>query len=118
MLLIRGRALAGFLFVFLCSMTCSVLTVTAYHAFFAQKTVVMDIAGFIASQKEGYVTGKISAGELVENIDSLVSRMHALQKRRIMVIDRAAARSVKEGPAAMVPDPPGDDDDDREGWPP
>lgn len=115
MLLIRGRALAGFLFVVLCSMTCSVATVAVYHVFFSQKTVVMDIAGFIASQKEGYVTGKISAGELVENIDSLVSRMRALQKRRILIIDRAATGPVKEGPATMVPDPVRDDDDDREG---
>jgi hypothetical protein len=120
MLLIRSRPLAGFIIVLLCSMVCSVLTVAVYHVFFTQKIVVMDIAGFIASQKEGYTAGRISAGELVENIDSLVSRISALQKTRALVIDRAmmqaGTKPAKEGPAVTSPGPARDDEDDPERW--
>jgi hypothetical protein len=114
MFLIRAPVLAGIVTVFACSMACSVLTVAAYHVFFSQRTVVMDIAGFIASQKEGYATGKISAGELVHNIDSLVSRIGGVKKDRALVIDRPATGPAKEGPAVTVYDPAAEDDDDPE----
>jgi len=40
----------------------------------------MDIVVYVASPKEGYATGKISGGELVENIDALVSEINAVKK--------------------------------------
>ena len=113
MFLIRAPALAGLVIVFACSTACSVLTVAAYHVFFSQKTVVMDIAGFIASQKEGYTAGKISAGELVHNIDSLMSRIGSVKKDRVLVIGPPVSDPAKEGPAITVHDPAAEDDDDR-----
>jgi hypothetical protein len=114
MFLIRTPVLAGLVIVFACSTACSVLTVAAYHVFFSQKTVVMDIAGFVASQKEGYTAGKISAGELVHNIDSLICRIGSVEKNRVLVIDQPAAGLAKEGPTISVDDPAAEVDEDRE----
>lgn len=113
MFLIRAPVLAGLVIVLACSTACSVLTVAAYHVLFLQRTVVMDIAGFIASQKEGYTAGKISAGELVHNIDSLMSRIGSVKKDRVLVIGPPVSDPAKEEPAITVHDPAAEDDDDR-----
>lgn len=110
MLLTPGRSLAGLVIVLVCSMACSVLTVAAYHVLFSQKTVVIDIAGFITAQKEGYMTGKISARELVDNIDSLMSRIKTVKMDDVLVVDREAARLPGEGATIGVPDLEPDDD--------
>ena len=110
MFLIRRRTFAGLVIVLACSIASSVMTVAAYHVFFSPRTVVMDIAGFITAQKEGYMAGKISAGELVANIDSLMSRIKAVKTNDAVIVDREAAGIAKQGPAAGVPDPPSDDD--------
>lgn len=114
MFLTRRRTFAGLVIVLVCSIACSILTVAAYHVFFSRRTVVMDIAGFIASQKEGYAAGRVSAGELVQNIDSLMSRIRAAKANDVLVVDRKTAGLPKEGTAVGAPDPSPDDDDDGE----
>ena len=99
------------LIVFACSVLCSVATVAVYHMFFSQRTVVMDIAGFIASQRDGYVSGKISAGDLVHAIDGLVDRIGAVKRNEAIVLDRHMIM-MKDRPSFS--DPAGSDNDDDE----
>lgn len=68
--------------VILVSVTCSLITMIAYHIYLSERAIVMYIAGFINSQKDGYMTGKISSGKLVENINSLILGHKFLQKKR------------------------------------
>ena len=113
MLLIKNSGLKNFAVTVLLSISCSVITMAAYHVYFSQRTVVMDIAGFIASQKEGYMAGKISAGELVQNIDTLVSQIGTVERDKVLLLDEAAVTGFAKGRPA-VPDPAAEDDDDRE----
>ncbi len=68
------------------SIICSAATMAMYHLYFSERVVLMDIAGFINSQKDGYTTGKISSGKLVENINSLVSGLGAMKKSRVYIL--------------------------------
>ncbi len=113
MLLIKNSGLKNFTVTVLLSVSCSVTTIAAYHVYFSQRTVVMDIAGFIASQKEGYMAGKISAGELVQNIDTLVSRIGTVKRDRVLILDQTAATGFAKG-RSTVTDPAAEDDDDQE----
>ena len=95
------------------SIACSVFTVAVYDRFFAQKIVAVDIASFIASQKDGYLAGRITAGELVRNIEGLLGRMQRKAKNEVLVLEEAVAGDVKhydlepDGTAA-------DEEDNRE----
>lgn len=113
MLLIKKTGLKKFAVTVLLSVSCSIMTIAAYHVYFSQRTVIMDIAGFIASQKEEYMAGKISAAELVRNIDTLVSQMGTVKKDKVLVLDQAAVTGFAKG-RFPVPDPFVGDDDDQE----
>lgn len=107
---ISGRQGWGNLLIMLaCSAVCSVVSVAVYHVFFSQRTVVMDIAGFITSQREGYARGEVSAGEVVQNIDGLVSRIRAVRPNEAVILDRVPAHSAKSRLTVS-----GGDDEDEE----
>ena len=113
MLLIKKSRLKNFAVTVLLSVSCSIMTVAAYHVYFSQRTVIMDIAGFIASQKEGYMAGKITAGELVQNIDTLISQIGTVKKDKVLILEQTAVTGFVKGRSA-VPDPSVGDDDDQE----
>lgn len=113
MLLTKKTGLKNFAVTVLLSVSCSIITIAAYHVYFSQRTVIMDIAGFIASQKEDYMAGKISAGELVQNIDTLVSQIETVKKDKLLVLDQTAVTGFAKG-RSTVPDPSVGDDDDQE----
>ena len=78
------------------SITCSAITIAVYHVYFSDRMIVLDIAGFISSQKDGYAGGKISSGKLVDNINSLVSGMGAIKKDRVYILKPAASIEEQE----------------------
>lgn len=95
----------------LSSIICSVITVASYHVYFLQKTVVLDIGAYIASQKEGYLAGNISAVELVENIDALVSEINTAKRNKVYILNTPAAGVAKQNHPVQA----GEDDEDGEG---
>ena len=94
----------------LTSIICSVITVASYHVYFLQKTLVLDVGAYIASQKEGYLAGNISAGELVENIDALVSEINTAKRNRVYILNTPAAGIAKQNRPVGA----GGDDEDGE----
>ncbi len=95
-------------------LACSVLTVVVYDRFFAQKVIAVDLAGYVAGEKERYVKGEISAGELLDNIDGALRRMGESPCKDVLVLDGAVSGDVKrlelEGPVGIE----GRDDDRTE----
>lgn len=111
MLLIRNPVYKNLVVIIAASALCSVLSIATYHFCFSQRTIVLDIAGFIMSQKEGYMTGQISAGELVDNIDTVISHIRTIKRNELFILDRTAMGSLKNrSPGA---DPAAEDED---GW--
>lgn len=94
------------------SLACCTATIAVYDRFFAQKIVAVDLVACIASQREDYAAGKITAGELVENIEGLLRKMRKKAKNEVLVLEEAVAGDVKHydlGP----PDAAVDEEDDR-----
>lgn len=100
-----------FLIALAASVISSVITIAVHDVFFAQKIVAIDLADRIASQKEDYAAGRITAGELVENIDRLLKHMQQKAKGEVLVLEDAIAGDVKHYDlgAAVA-----DEEDDRE----
>lgn len=76
-------------------LACSVLTVVVYDRFFAQKVIAVDLAGYVAGEKERYVKGEISAGELLDNIDGALRRMEDRSSKDVLVLDGSVSGDVK-----------------------
>jgi len=95
------------------SLVCCTVTIAVYDRFFAQKIVAVDLAACIASQKEDYAAGRITAGELVENIEGLLRKMRKKAKNEVLVLEETVAGDVKHydlGAAGTA----ADEEDDRE----
>lgn len=89
------------------SLACCTVTIAAYDRFFAQKIVAVDLAACIASQKEDYTAGRITAGQLVGNIEVLLRRMEKRRRNEILVLEEAVAGDVTHhslGPAGGAND--------------
>jgi hypothetical protein len=110
MLLTKNGRIKNLALMIMLAIICSVITVAAYHVYFLQKTVVLDIGAYIASQKEGYLTGNISAGELVENIDALVAEINAAKRNKVYILNTPAAGVAKQNHPVQA----GEDDEDGE----
>lgn len=77
------------------SLACSSVTVAAYDRFFAQKIATVDLAACIASQKEDYAAGRITAGELVENIEGILKKMGKKARNEVLVLEETVAGDAK-----------------------
>lgn len=91
----RHLGLKGFAIVITTSIVCSVAVVAAYDLFFAQKIVAVDLASCIASQKEEYTSGRITATQLVENIEVFLRRMEKRKRNEILVLEEAVAGDIR-----------------------
>lgn len=76
-------------------LACSILTVVAYDRFFAQKVIAVDLAGFVARQRDRFVSGEITAPELVDNIDGILRRMGERSGKDIIVLDGVVSGKVE-----------------------
>lgn len=109
----RGRGVKEIVIVITMSIVCSAAAIAVYDLFFAQKIVAVDLVSSIASQKEDYAAGKITADELVENIEGLVRQIGKKRRNEILVLEEAVAGDVKHynlAPAHTA----ADEEDNRE----
>jgi len=90
----KGLGVKGLIIVVGSCITCSAATVAAYDLFFAQKIVAVDLASSIASQKEEYTAGKITADQLVENIEALLKRMEKRKRNEVLILEEAVAGDI------------------------
>ncbi len=91
----RGLEAKGLVIAIATSVACCAVTIAAYDLFFAQKIVAVDLVSSITRQKEDYIAGKITAGELVDNIESLVRRMERKKRNEVLILEEAVAGDVK-----------------------
>jgi len=54
----------------------------------------VDLASSIASQKEEYTAGKITADQLVENIEALLKRMEKRKRNEVLILEEAVAGDI------------------------
>jgi hypothetical protein len=75
--------------------TIGVLTI--YDRYIAQKIVALDVKGYIAEQRDLYLSGKINDAQLKESFDRLEKAKEKVPKNRIIILgDVMVRKNVEE----------------------
>ena len=79
----------------LVSITVSAGSVYVYDRFYAQKIVAVDIKGYIAAQRDLYLSGKETGKEFRANIDKLAVAVKGIPKNRVAIMGDAVIKNAK-----------------------
>ncbi len=79
----------------LASMLVSASSVYVYDRFYAQKIVAVDIKGYIATQRDLYLSGKETGKEFRANIDKLAAAVKGIPKNRVAIMGDAVIKNAK-----------------------
>jgi|SRR5579863_1469183 len=75
------------------SMTVSVLSVLVYDRYFAPKIVAIDVRGYMAEQKELYLSGQIDDEKLKENLDRLQRIIDGVPRNKTVIMGDVVLRN-------------------------
>ncbi|MDA8091562.1 MAG: hypothetical protein M0Z61_15245 [Nitrospiraceae bacterium] len=79
----------------LVSITVSAGSVDVYDRFYAQKIVAVDIKGYIAAQRDLYLSGKETGKEFRANIDKLAAAVKSIPKNRVAIMGDAVVKNAE-----------------------
>ena len=79
----------------LVSMFVSAGSVYVYDRFYAQKIVAVDIKGYIAAQRDLYLSGKETGKEFRANIDKLAAAVKNIPKNRVAIMEDAVIKNAE-----------------------
>ena len=79
----------------LVSMLVSAGSVYVYDRFYAQKIIAVDIKGYIAAQRDLYLSGKETGKEFRANIDKLAEAVKGIPKNRVAIMEDAVIRNAE-----------------------
>lgn len=77
------------------SLASSAAAVFIYDRYFATRIVAVDIKGFIATQRDLFVQGKIDDGQLKRNIESLEKAIENIPSNEVVIMGDAVVRNAK-----------------------
>jgi len=81
----------------LLSVSSMVGVLVCYDTYFAQKIVALDVKGYIAEQRDLYLTGKINDAQLKESFDRLEMVKERVPKNRVIILgDVLVRKNVEE----------------------
>ncbi len=79
----------------LVSITVSAGSVYVYDRFYAQKIVAVDIRGYIAAQRDLYLSGKETDKQFRANIDKLAAAVKSIPKNRVAIMEDAVIKNAE-----------------------
>ncbi len=79
----------------LISMVVSAGSVYVYDHYFAQKIVSVDIKGYIAKQRDLYLSGKETGKQFRANIDKLAAAVKGIPQNRVAIMGDAVIRNAE-----------------------
>lgn len=91
----KGFRLPAWLFTTLVSILMSALSIFVYDRFFTQKVVSLDIKGYIAEQRDLYLSGKINDEQFRANIDKLEAKVKSVPKNRVVIMGDAVVKNAE-----------------------
>ncbi len=92
---VRKNVLLSLFMAVLVSIEISAISLIVYDRYFATRIVAVDIKGFIASQRDLYVQGKISDEELRQKIETLDKTIQNIPSNVVVVMGDAIVRNAK-----------------------
>ncbi|MEW6418628.1 MAG: hypothetical protein AB1480_10970 [Nitrospirota bacterium] len=85
----------NWLLTLLISLLMSLASILVYDRFFVQKIVAFDIKGYIAEQRELYISGKINEEQLKANIDKMEKAVMSIPKNKVIIMGDAVIRNAE-----------------------
>ena len=79
----------------LISMAVSAGSVYVYDHYFAQKIVSVDIKGYIAKQRDLYLSGKETGKQFRANIDKLATAVKGIPQNRVAIMGDAVIKNAE-----------------------
>ena len=79
----------------LVSMLAPAGSVYVYDRYYAQKIVAVDIRGYIAKQRDLYLSGKETDKEFRANIDKLATAVKSIPKNRVAIMGDAVIKNAE-----------------------
>jgi len=76
------------------SVMSSALSVFVYDRYFATHIMAVDIKGFLATQRDRYLEGKINDEQLAKSLDYLESYVNALPKNKKIIMGDVVLRNI------------------------
>ena len=77
--------------VLLCAAT-SAMMIAGYDRWFAQKIVALDVKGYIAEQRDLFISGRISEKQLKQNFDRLEKAKEKVPANRVIILGDVLVR--------------------------
>ena len=77
------------------SLASSAASIVVYDRYFATRIVAVDIKGFIATQRDLFVQGKIDDDQLRKNIESLEKAIEGIPSNEVVIMGDAVVRNAK-----------------------
>ena len=93
--IIKDPAVYRWFLTVLVSVTISVLSIFVYDRFFIQKVVSLDVKGFIAEQRDLYLSGKISDEQFRANLDRLEAKVKSIPKSQVVIMGDAVVKNAE-----------------------
>ena len=77
------------------SLASSAASIVVYDRYFATRIVAVDIKGFIATQRDLFIQGKIDDDQLRKNIESLEKAIENIPSNEVVIMGDAVVRNAK-----------------------
>ncbi|MEW6003649.1 MAG: hypothetical protein AB1638_13525 [Nitrospirota bacterium] len=85
----------NWLLTLLISLLMSLASILIYDRFFVQKIVAVDVKGYIAEQRDLYISGKINDEQLKANIDRMEKTVTSIPKNKVIIMGDAVIRNAE-----------------------
>lgn len=80
------------LYAVLLSVAAMIGILVVYDKYYAQKIVALDVKGYIAEQRDLFLTGKINEEQLKQSFDRLEQVKEKVSKNRVIILGDALVR--------------------------
>ncbi len=93
-----GKTLtAGMFTLLLCiNAVVSIISISIYDRYFAQKVAVVDIRGYLIDRKNMFLTGRITEKEFAESVDNIEKALRKTDKRTVVLMGDAVVRNAEK----------------------
>jgi len=85
----------NWLLTLLISLLISLVSIFVYDRFFVQKIVAVDVKGYIAEQRDLYISGKINEEQLKANIDKMEKAVTSIPRNKVIIMGDAIIRNAE-----------------------
>lgn len=85
----------NWLITLLISLLISLASIFIYDRFFVQKIVAVDVKGYIAEQRDLYLSGKINEEQLKANIDRLEKVVTSIPRSKVVIMGDAVIKNAE-----------------------